>query len=126
MKRNLIYPGKKHFNGRYYANTKGRVFKTDGSEVNYHPQPSGGTFVRICGGKQRMATISTAKLVLLCFDPKGYKKGLIALHLDGDIFNNKPSNLKWGTRRDQVFLSMNNPEIKKRIYNMARKYHGKL
>lgn len=122
--RNLIIPRKSWLNGKYMVNKQGQIFKTDGTELNYHFMPSGGYFVRLCG-KGKMLTISRAKVVLMAFNLKGYKSSLIAIHKDGDILNNKPANLQWGTRYDQVMISMQKPHIKKRIYNMAKKYHGK-
>lgn len=121
---NLIIKGKSWLNNKYLVNRKGQVFKADGTELNYHFMPSGGVFLRLCG-KGKMLTISRAKVVLMAFDLKGYKTGLIALHKDGNILNDCFSNLKWGTRYEQVLISMRKPHIKKRIYNMAKKYHGK-
>ena len=127
IKTELIYPGKKHFNNRYLVSRTGRVFnKATGKELNYHNMPNGGKFVRLCGGKQRVISISVAKAVLLAYNPNGYKKDKIAVHEDGDIFNNVPSNLKWGTREDVAIIAMENPDIKKRVSKMAKKYYDKL
>ena len=62
------------------------------------------------------------KLILLTYKPHQYKKGLIAIHKTTKL-NNKLSNLKWGTRKDQAKVMLNNPTHRKRVSMMAKNYH---
>lgn len=48
------------------------------------------------------------------------KEGQVCLHLDEDATNNKPSNLKWGTQKE----NMNFPKYKENLSKRMRKFHS--
>lgn len=81
---------------------------------------SGNPFVRLSG---RGITISmtVARLILLTFDPMGYRSNRIAIHKDGNPLNSNLSNLKWGTRKEQSVLMMKKPEHFKRVQQMGKR-----
>ena len=120
----FAHPRYKHFSNRYIVSSTGRVFRrNDGSELNYHRMCSGGKFVRLSGGKQRLLSMTVGKMVLIAFDPHGLRGNRIAIHLDGDVLNDYRDNLAWGSRADQTEVSMKKPWHRRRVYGMARKHH---
>lgn len=123
-KREFIYPGKKMFNNRYLVSITGRVFTKDGKELNYHQMPNGGRFVRLCGGNCIVRSISVAKMVLLTYNPWGLTiKRNLAIHLDGDITNDRRENLFWGSRKDQSTIVMRKKSNFDRVSKMSKKYY---
>lgn len=81
-------------------------------------------FVRISAANKKSMSIGVAKLILLTFFPREYKKGLIAIHLKGK--QDKLSNLAWGTRTMQSKIQMSDMAHAKRVALMAKKfYHTK-
>jgi hypothetical protein len=126
-KRDFVYPGKKCFDNRYLVSTTGRVFnKVTGKELKYHPMPNGGVFVRICGGKCIVRSISVAKMVLLTYRTSLYKKNKIAIHSDGDVTNDRNDNLFWGTRAEQAEVAMKKKSNFDRVSTMCKNYHKSL
>jgi len=98
--------------------------------------PNGGKFVRLCGGNCIVRSMSVAKMVLLTFSPNQYrmlirihrssKKEIVAIHIDGDITNDKRSNLMWGTRSDQATTAMKKLSNFDRVSRMSRTYYQSL
>lgn len=58
------------------------------------------------------------RVIAFCWCP-GYEKGLVVDHIDGDRFNNNPSNLQWITQSENVKkgLSKNRRKLKKKGAN---------
>jgi hypothetical protein len=117
------HPRYKRFSGRYLVSSTGRIFKKDGTELNYHKMASGGRFVRLSGGKGLLISITVGKMVLLAFEPGKYRRGMIAVHRDGNVSNDRLSNLFFGTRKDQTAVSMKRPSYRKRVSMMAKNYY---
>jgi hypothetical protein len=117
------HPRYKRFSGRYLVSSTGRVFRADGTELNYHKMCSGGRFVRLSGGKGLLRSMTVGKMVLLAFEPRKYRRGMIAVHRDGDVTNDRLSNLFFGTRKDQTAVSMKKPSYRKRVSMMAKNYY---
>ena len=115
----------KPFNEKYWITPKGRVFKNNGDELQYFKNPksnSKGKFVRLFGNKKAIS-VGIAKIVLLTYNSKEYKKGKIAIHKNGNTEDNRIENLFWGSRKDQTEISMRNAIHSKRIMNMAKNFY---
>ena len=120
------HPKYKSFKG-YVVSSNGKVFhKTTGVELNYHidERKIGNTrFVRLSATNKALS-ITIARLMLLTFEPKGYKENgeeLLAIHKDGNSENDKLSNLIWGDRSCKSLISMKNPKYRKRIISIGFK-----
>lgn len=113
----------KEFSDKYKVQPDGRIFDKKG-ELKYFKMSSGGKFVRLFQfGKA--SSITVAKMVMLTFKPKQYKKNKIVLHLDGNVQNDSLNNLRFGTRKEQALIHVLNPENWKRISKMGKKYGPK-
>ena len=112
----------KHFANKYIISNTGRVYKKNGEELKYFTKINNNTpFVRLFQfGKD--ISICVGKLVLLTFNPRGFRENKIAIHLDGLNTNNHINNLTWGTRQEQSIIHMQNPKNFKRISKMGKKY----
>jgi hypothetical protein len=105
----------------FKATHDGKIIHPQGYFLTIHSTKTKAPFCRIC---QNAVCISmnVGKLVLLAFKPNEYKEGLIAIHKDGNAFNNTPNNLFWGTRKQQTEISMQKEGYFKRIQGMGLKY----
>lgn len=108
------------FRGKYTVSPDGRVFGPKG-EVKYFTMCSGGRFVRLFK-ETKAVSVTVAKMVMLTFRPRGYRKGMIVIHLDGDVMNDSVKNLRFGTRKEQALIHISKPENWERISRMGRKY----
>lgn len=108
--------------GKYEVTTDGEVRRIDYCrKLTIHRGVNKQSWVRLSGNNINLS-MTLAKLMLLTFRPKGYKKGLIAVHVDGNPNNNSISNLVWGTRKMQSQIAMKKLENFKRVSEMGKKY----
>lgn len=120
MKKEFNHKDYKNFAGKYKVSPDGRVFG-NGKELRYFKMSSGGRFVRLFqNGKS--TSITVAKIVMLTFKPKRYKKDNIVMHLDGNLQNDSLNNLKFGTRKEQSLIHISNPKNWLRVSLMGKKY----
>lgn len=97
------YPG-------YWVSSLGHVRGPKGRVLR--PQIKRGHYTVTVYMADRMRTIFVH--VLVCETFHGLKpEGLECRHLDGDAFNNKPENLRWGTHHEN--------EADKRLHNKPKK-----
>ena len=121
MKKEFNNNNYKQFAGKYIVQPDGRIFLKNGKELNYFKMSSGGKFVRI-NKNAKSTSLTIAKIVLLTFKPRTYRKDKIAIHLDGNVKNNFIKNLKFGTRQEQSIIHVENPKNWKRISKLGKKY----
>lgn len=82
--------------GFIYSSKSGSLIKLSHRVARKHPYLVVHLYIN-----GRTKEVKVHSLVLYAFSgprPDGYE----ARHLDGDCLNNKPSNLKWGTRQENV------------------------
>ena len=62
---------------------------------------------------------SVHRLVLSSFDSKGYFKGAVIDHIDSNPSNNRLSNLRWTTQRENASTSHRNEALSKALTNRS-------
>lgn len=128
MKRLFNHPQYKAFANKFEVDDSGKVYniKTNRFLTLHKNNKSKMLFVRLSAKGKNYLTMGFAKLVLLTFKGKSYKKGNIAIHLKSKQNDNRVSNLVWGTRKLQTKIQMSKKSHSNRVKLMAKKYHGKL
>lgn len=127
MKKIFEHKSYKNFAGKYTVQPDGRIFNRK-RELKYFKMSSGGKFVRLFKDGNS-TSITVAKMVMLTYNPTGYKSHKIVLHIDGNVKNDSIKNLRWGTRKEQALLHVMKYKNWKRISDMGKKYgpkNGKL
>ncbi|MCS7004625.1 MAG: hypothetical protein NZM38_04795 [Cytophagales bacterium] len=108
--------------GKYKVSNYGRVFSFN-QECTYHQSKNGGYFIRIAGNGKN-TSMMRAKMVLIAF--KGVHPAKTkAHHLDGDVFNDKISNLEWATEKEISQFRMQNPVHYQRVSQMGKANKGR-
>ncbi len=74
-----------------------RIIKPTPPHDETHRYPT----VSIRTGYDQHKPFSIHRLVMMTFNPKPYD-GLVCRHLDGDVLNNRLSNLRWGTYAENM------------------------
>lgn len=84
----------------YEVSNRGRVRKTDGTEISQNgPTPGSAKWVALRGdGRQTKHRVDV--LVLEAFGPVSHDPSNVPIHLNGDRTDSHAENLRWGTREE--------------------------
>ena len=94
-------------NPNYWASTLGRIASgpgrtTLGRVLMQHPTSSGRLRVSLGTGPKGSIKREVHRIVCEAFHGLPTDPALEAAHGDGDVFNNRPDNLRWATHRENI------------------------
>lgn len=89
------------YEGLYRVSDHGRVYSVrTGMMISKTPLPTGYSVDFSCDGKHTKRSVSL--LVLKAFRPRAHAGRYQALHLNGDVYDNRLSNLEWQVKNAKL------------------------